>query len=288
VDRLRLKTAGTYPLSVATIDEDGNALTVTDPAIAITDGAGTAVTAAGSPTATAGAMTYALAVGTLPLDTYTATWTGTVATVAQSWRTAFELCGGYLFELADLRAFDPAFADTAKYPATLVRSARTAAEQRFERAAQIACVPRAKRLTAVGNGTFRLKTGLSALRRVVSLSVDGTALTSDELADLVPREWGAIDCSHHASWERNHWRRHAAIDVWCEHGLDYPDEPVSQAVMLLCRDFLIRSPLSSRATVEQSDVGFFRLSIAGKDRPTGIPEVDEVIAELNGRRPKVG
>ena len=43
----------------------------------------------------------------------------------------------------------------------------------------------------------------------------------------------------------------------------------------------------SRATVEAPDVGFFRVSVAGPDRPTGIPEVDAVITDFGRRRPRV-
>ena len=70
--------------------------------------------------------------------------------------------------------------------------------------------------------------------------------------------------------------------------MDAPAGPVAQAAMLLAREYLVRSVLSSRATVESTDVGFFRVSVAGRDRPTGIPEVDAVIERFGRSRPLVG
>ena len=72
------------------------------------------------------------------------------------------------------------------------------------------------------------------------------------------------------------------------HGLAYPPEPVVTACKLLARETLMPSSLSARATVEATEVGFFRLSIAGPGHSTGIPEVDEVAREFGRNGPSIG
>lgn len=273
-ERIRQKSAGSYSLSVRTYDEDGKPVTVTDPALSIADGGGTVVHE-GSATATSGQLTASVAVAELAeLDIYRCTWTGTEG----SWHSVLELVGGYLFETAELRAFDPAVAQAEE----IVKAARTAAEIRLERAARLAFVPRPRRLVRLGQGSARLRLADNAVARIVSVTVDGVAMTQDELGGLVVQEWGALDQAPGLVWAQG-----AVVEVHYVHGLDFPPAPVSQAAMVLAREYLFRSALSSRATVEQTDVGFFRLSTAGPDRPIGIPEVDAVVREFGRRRPLV-
>ena len=284
MERLRLVTSGTYALEVATPDEAGALFTSTTPwTIAIKNGAGTAVLASTAATGKVSGITYSAAYSVLSaLDTYTCTWTGKKSSDTTEWQSIIELCGGYLFELAEMRAFDAAFASATTYPDAKMRAARTAAEQRLERACRVAFVPRARRVVLAGNGSDTLCLPDNAVRSVTSLTVDGTAFTADELAALDVREWGRVTRGDAYDFESG-----AVVEVFYKHGLDYPDAPVVQAAMLLAREYLVRSALSSRATVEATDVGFFRVSVAGPDRPTGIPEVDAVITDFGRRRPRV-
>ncbi len=275
MERIRQKTSGTYSLSVEPRDEDGVLYVPAGTlSVAISDGSGVAVDS-GTPIYASGELTYELSVADAPyLDTYTAVWTDADTTVRQ-WTTQIEIVGGHLFEIAELRAFDVALASTAKYTASLVRAARTAAEQRLEQAAHVAFVPRARRYSTVGDGSYRLLVPDTALRGVPrEASIDGTALTAEELDALIVREWGAFDR------EDALWTQGDAVEVWYEHGLDAPPEPVRSAAMVLAREYLVASSLSSRAVTEATEIGFFRLSIAGRDGATGIPEVDEVIREF--------
>ena len=283
MERFAKVTAGTYRLTVPTADRDGNAVTSTGtPTVSIADGGGTVVYT-GNATAAAGSLSADVPCADLAaLDLYKCTWTGTVATVAQQWPSYVEICADYLFTIGELRSMEPSLAETSRYTGAMCRAARTAAEQRLEQAARVAFVPRGRRLSVFGDGRGRLALSDNAIRRVISVSIDAVALTAPELAALTVREWGALDRPDGFYWEAG-----AAVSVYYEHGYDYPPEPVRQAVMVLAREYLVRSPLSSRATVEQTDVGFFRLSIAGGDKPTGIPDVDAVIEAFGRRRPYV-
>jgi hypothetical protein len=284
LERLRLVTSGTYHLEVATPDEAGTLFTPTTPlGVSIKNGAGTSVLAPATAASIASGISYDAAYTVLAaLDTYTCTWTGMKALVAKEWTSIVELCGGYLFEISEMRAFDAAFANVTTFSDAKMRAARTAAEQRLEMACRVAFVPRARRLALVGNGTSSLALPDNAVRSVKALTVDGTAFTAGELAALDVREWGRVSRTDGLTFEYG-----KPISIFYEHGEDYPDAPVVQAAMLLAREYLVRSALSSRATVEATDVGFFRVSVAGPDRPTGLPEVDAVIADFGRRRPRV-
>lgn len=284
MERLRLVASGTYHLEVATANEAGTLVTPVAPlTIAIADGAGAAVLAATPASSITNGISYDADHAVLAaLDTYTCTWTGVVATLAKEWRSTIEICGGYLFEISELRAFDSAFDSVTKFTDAKLRAARTAAEQRFEQACRVAFVPRARRVTIAGDGSDHVYLPDNAVRRIVSLTVDDVAFTVAELAALDVREWGRVRRMDGLTFADG-----AVVEVFYEHGLDYPDGPVAQAVMLLTREYAVRSGLSSRATVEATDVGFFRVSVAGPDRPTGIPEVDAVIADFGRRRPRI-
>lgn len=271
--RIRKRTTGTYALEALAYDSDDAACDMTGTlGITISDGAGTTVHSGTPTTATTGA-TFACDVTELPyLDVYTAVWTGDVEAAAQEFTTRFELVGDYLFETADLRAYDTAYADTTKYPTTKLRLARTWVEERIEHAAGVSFVPRGARERVFADGCTMLRLAWPRIRAVRSVSVDGTALTSTQLAELV---------LHHRAVEwSTGWTKGALVEIHYEHGYDGPPAPVTEAGLILAREYLVAKSLSSRATVESTDVGFFRLSIAGAGGRTGVPEVDAVIADF--------
>lgn len=280
MERLRKLSAGSYRLTVKPIDEDGADVTPTGTlGLTIKDGAGAAITHGATPTFDSGSgeLVASVAFGALPeLDTYVCRWTATEG----EWISHVELVGGFLFEIPELRAVDPTFADASLYPAERIRSARTRAEMRIEQAAHVAYVPRGRRVRIVAGAGARLRLPDNAIRRLVSCKVAGRVLTGTELAMLVPLEWGAIDADDPAPWISGD-----VVEIHYEHGEDFPPEPISGATMLVSREYLIPGQISSRATVEATDVGFFRLSVAGRDKPIGIPEVDAVIDQFGRRRP---
>jgi len=283
LERIAKISAGNYRLAVDTTDEDGAAVTVTAPALAIVDGAGAEVTYEGTPVAAAGTITADVPAAALSeLDTYRLTWSGTSGADALEWTQYVEICGGYLCTVAALRASDSSIASETKYPADTVRAARTSAEERFERLAGVAFVPRGRRVSLIGDGTARVRVPDTAIRRIVSASIAGVTLTAAELAALTRREWGAIDRPAGYVWTAD-----AALELAYEHGEDYPPGPVIEAVKLLAREYLVKKALGSRATVEATNVGTFRLSVAGKDGSTGIPDVDAAAAAFGRRRPVV-
>jgi hypothetical protein len=296
MERIRQKLTGNYTLTADALDDEGTVFEPVAPAtVEIFDGAGASVYTTtttipavpadpppeGDPPAAATSFSATIPATELPLlDTYRCVWTDDDGTTVE---TLIDLCGGHLFTVADLRATDPSYADASRYPLARIQRARLAAELRFEQAAGLAYVRRGRRLTLRGDGSSRLRVLDTEIHTVRSASIDGTAFTADQLAELTPRVWGAIDRPAGL-----YWTDRAEITIHYEHGLDYPPEPVSQAVMTLTSEYLTRKALSSRAVTEVTDVGTFNLSVAGFRKPTGIPEVDRIVQDYGRRTALVG
>ena len=83
------------------------------------------------------------------------------------------------------------------------------------------------------------------------------------------------------------WPDGSDIAVWYEHGYDGPDLGVSDAVLKLAQDRVITDPaVPSRAVLELTDFGNFRLATPDAENPFGIPAIDSVVKRV--RRRKVG
>ena len=152
--RFLKKPVGVYTLSTKGFDLEGNSVDVTGPVTAsMVDGGGLPVTVVVTPSLSSGSIVWNVEASAITrLDSFTVTWTGTVAGVADSWQTTFETVGGFHFSLAALRAKDRAFLDTAKFPTATLAAVRDAVEDVIEgpKAASVAFVPRGRRFRLNG------------------------------------------------------------------------------------------------------------------------------------------
>lgn len=287
MDRLLKSQPGTLTFTVE--DEDGVAAVPTGAVtIQIRDSAGTALLSpAGTATdETGGVFTYIVGDAiTANLGSYSVEWTFTLDTVARTVTTFLEIVGGFLFTISAFRLRYPQV-DAATYTGAMVRAARVAAEERFETLARVAFVPRAKIATLSGDGTTTIILPDGEIRSISSASIDGTALTSTELAALAINPAGIIKRTDSQYWTEG--RENIVIAYEC--GFDFAPEPVSRSTMILAYDALIPSALSPRAMSQSTDLGEIRFSMANVDlnRPTGIPEVDATIQTFGRSRPAVG
>ena len=80
----------------------------------------------------------------------------------------------------------------------------------------------------------------------------------------------------------------AAIEVHYAHGYDRPPSDVVDAIMQYVEELLADNPMPRRATSVSTDVGAFRISTAGRDGFTGIPDLDAAVEAHARRRPTVG
>lgn len=188
---------------------------------------------------------------------------------------------GHYFTLAELRAQDESYEDEETITDEKLALARAWVEATFEhpKACAVAFVPRSTSETVRARGGTRLRLSWPELRSVTSVSIDGVALTEAELAGLAifDREVGRADG----------WARGAKVVIAYTHGYDAPNPMVKKAALMLAKEFIVDSGLASRATIESTDVGFYRLSIAAPEGRTGIPYVDAVIADNSRRLPVI-
>ena len=290
MNRIKRRAVGTYEFTATAEDENGIAQPISAPVtVTIKDGAGVTVVS-DTPTIVAGKLRYLANAALMPkLDTYSITWTGVVDSESQSWVTEVELVGGYLFEISDLRSFDRAFLDTVKYPIELLRQVRTWAETTIEgsNAADVAFVPRGRRVVLDGHSRYENNAwGLDVpdylVRSVYSASVNGTALTNSQVSALI--------CDDDTIWRPDtFWAvGHRNISMHYEFGYDRPAGAVTRAGLILAREYLVKSDLPSRASATSIGDQYFRLTIAGRDGTTGLPEVDAAIAQFGRKSYVVG
>jgi hypothetical protein len=278
MDEILRGAGGTQTLR--TYDADGNPADVdgtNPPTVQVTDSAGATVPGFSASRSSVGVYTLEVPASLQVLDVYQVAWSWPNG---QSRRTAFELVGGFLFSVADARslAADP-LADATRYPAEDIVRAREAVSERFERWCGLAFRPRGRRAVLDGTGRSLLVLPDERCLRIVSVQVDGQALTSEQLGQL------RLDPAGLLRWVSGTWP--VGVDnvvVLYEHGYDPTPEPVVRAAVRYARHLLAGSPYDDRATAVFTDVGGFRLNLAGRDGPTGLPEVDAVLAEYAGIR----
>ena len=242
------------------------------PTVAVTDSGG--ITVAGfTPSRTGpGVFEATLPANLETLDVYDVIWSWTNG---QSRRTQFEIVGAFLFAIAELRAIDPILTDETKYPDANVRDYRAAVAERFEKIAGLSFTPRGGRATLDGQGAPSLILPHVEVSSVVQIKVDGTALSSGDLASVKVYPHGQLvwDGGTFAKGIRN-------VEVLYEHGLKTVPRSIARAAMRYTRYLLAPSPFESeRATAVFTEAGGYRLTIAGRDGETGLPEVDAVLAD---------
>lgn len=286
MQRLMFATQGAYEITVSTVNDEGQIVTPVAPfSVTVYDGAGAQVDA-GTPTYSHGVLTYQIPASAVPhLDALRAVWDASDDNGgALRWFSDAEIVGGFMFEIADLRDQDRTFT-LDKYPSPVLREVRSWVEDVIEgpRAANVAFVPRSARITIDGSGTHTLPLPNLDVREVYAVTVNGTAWTEAELAQITPAdgllflEWGKI-------WpggKRN-------ITLHYSHGLDRPPGAITRAGLMLAREYLVKSDVPGRATATSIGDQLFRLTIAGRDGVTGIPDVDAAIDQFGRKTYTVG
>lgn len=289
MDRIRQLATGNYTFTVGTVDDDGNNVVPSGAyTITIKDSAGATVTT-GTPTYANNVLTFPLAAASITkLDTYTLTWTGTVSAVTTTWTSTVEIVGGYLFEIADLRLQDRAFADTTKYPTTMLREIRAWVEDVIEgpRAANVSFVPRGSRILTDGTDRTAIMVPDLEVRSVYSVTVSGTAWTSPQVATLTIDDgvlWINND-SPISNWTTGHRN----VNIHYTHGYSTPPGAITRAALMLAREYLLKTDIPGRATATSIGDQMFRLTIAGRDGVTGLPEVDAAIQQFGRKSYAIG
>lgn len=217
------------------------------------------------------------------LDLWTSTWTD-AAGATQS--ADHEVCGGFLFSVADARASDSSLKEWSKFPDALVMACRQAVEEECERICDVAFVPRYRIVTLDGTAKPEILLPDPAIRKIRSVTIivnTGSTITftDAQLAYIVIDDDFQIQRNDGGIWDEG--RRNVTIEYEC--GQNAPPAELASAALLRLRTQLTRnkSAVPDRATSFTTDGGMtFRLDTAGP-WSTGIPDVDAVYGRYSMR-----
>ncbi len=298
MDQILKNTVGEIRLEL--YDESGAAVNAdSPPTVKVLDGAGAEHIA----TSTSSAVTtgvYALTIPntkTVVCDQHTGVWTVVRSGQTNIFETLYEIVGAMYFTVSELRALDPALANTTKYTSAAIIDAREAVEKDIEAACGVAFVRRGARCTLDATGTsdllLRAPEGGPLLfpRKLVSASIKGTALTAPQISQVLLGDVGRLRRDPDVG---DLWAAvgdpTAAVAVHVEHGVsERPPPRIKRGAMLLVRSRLVPDVLTERATSMTNEHGTFTLATAGRRGSVfGLPELDAAIADNDYSMPAVG
>jgi hypothetical protein len=222
---------------------------------------------------------------TATLDNLTAVWTVTYGGYANTFVSRVEIVGGFLFNLYQARQLDglnrpdPTKPSGWYYEPHQLEDARTLAETTLEDPCNRAFVPRFATDTINGTGTSELMLR-PEIRSIRSVTVDGTAYTSGQLAGLAVNPSGLVTntLSRFPVGASN-------IVVKYEYGASYPPPRVGNVALLIARANLVNGPIDERtSTFATTDGGTYSLIVPGQGGSwVGLPEADAVIDQYTLR-----
>jgi hypothetical protein len=263
VDHVLRHTRAVVSVTFSAGNADG-AVTVT-----VVDAGGRSV-ATGNATSV-GAGSYTFAIDPQPeVAELSITWAGSWGGSAQSIASQVEIVGGYLFTLAQARAYDAELANTTKHPDAEIRERRAGITDFFEQFCGISFVPRYAR--DVLDGDCDLWLTHWPVTKLLAASIDGVALTGGELAVATVYPHGRLYRS--AGWWTTNPRQ-AVVEY--EHGMAAVPWDIHQAALVYLRYTLTPSNLSERTMSVSNELGTVRLAVANEKYPTSIPAVDAAL-----------
>lgn len=181
------------------------------------------------------------------------------------------------FTLDDLREL-PQMADDTKYPESRVLAAAAYITSIIEREVGTSFVPRAVTEIIDGTGGSSLHLSHPYIQAVTTLSVDGTVV--DVVGVRARRGFGLLEfVSAGGFWAVG--RDNVEVTYTAGYSTEPPGD-IKEAALTGTRWRLLatnsNAEMDARRTSLTNDMGgTTSYSIAGKDRPTGYPEVDAVI-----------
>lgn len=243
----------------------------------------------GTSIASAGTATMGTAIGTgvylydldpqAELDLLTASWSGTFGGETQVQTTTYEVQGAFHVAASELRAMS-GLSSTTNFPYARLVAVRRWWEDLCENYCGVAFVPRYGYDVLDGSGSDTIMLSHLHPTSLRWVKIDG-ALVADT------SEWVLYDSGKLVRDDGGTFRADRGnVVVKYEHGHHAPPSDLKEAALTAIRYKLIgdRSGIPERATTMVTDVGSYTLSLAGMNRPTGMPEVDAVLAAYREHR----
>ena len=257
-------------VTVGVVDEAGNTVVA----------AGTATTAAGS-----GVYTYSLAAQS-NLKRLTATWSGTFGGSAMTFDTTHEIVGGFYCTLPEVSAMDLIAGESSTFPAADIIQAIGYATSIIDDYCGTSFVYRYHRDVLNGNNDDTIQVSEMFPQVLLSASIDGTALTTDEKNNTALFDDGSMTRKT-GTWTYNNPGNKVIIEY--EAGASKtPPSDIRWAAKTLARYHLLEqvSRIPDRAISVQSEFGQIQLSQpGGLNRPTPLNDVNVVLSRHKHRAP---
>ncbi len=305
----RIPTGLAYPITV-TFYSPGSESPVdcdatTHVTVAVTHVNGTVIVPAGTQ-CTAGAPGSGQYTFTIPPQGDPAdmniTLTGTFSTFQRTENYIISAVGGFMADLAEIRALD-GLADTTAYPTSLLIGQREAAEELFEKATGRHWTPKYAREVLDGDPTYRrafqpidqiyilhlqrrLLLANTYPSKLISITIDdgsGSGPLPQDVTRFKFYESGEIErLLTDPGWPRG--VQNVVIEY--VHGVTRPPADLRDAFTVYLRHKVLNSNgrISPRATSVQTEEGSVTLGQAqGFVKPTGLPEVDAVLVRYGMR-----
>lgn len=249
--------------------------------VTITRDDGTAVVTGAATTDTGtGTVTYTVTPAqTANLDIWTVAWTATFGAQSQVFTDRVEIVGGFLFTIAQARAVKP-LDNATLYPLAAIVETRTLVEQALEDACGVAFVSRYTREVFDGAGMSTLLAHRPMITALRAVALDGAAVSTMDLATIHGNVNGRL--YYPATWITGYGNYSVAY----EHGYTSPPLRVTQAALLLAKNWLVKGPIDDRTTAFSTEDGTYSLSTPGlRGASFGIPEVDATVQDYSLRAP---
>jgi len=207
---------------------------------------------------------------TATLDTLSVVWTATFIGETQTYVDQVQVVSDTWFTLAEFRSLEPQFQNTTDYSDGKISELRTRVESRLESCLGYALVHRYSKETRTPYGGV-LRTRWPYINLIRSISVQGTALTTDELAN-VTTDGTQVYRAANVDWLPNA----GSILIGYEHGLDELDEDAKWSALMLAKQWAVRGPIDDRAaTFSSVEGGTYGLVVPGRGGSwVGNPDVD--------------
>lgn len=257
-----------------TVYQNGSAIDATG-AVTYTakkaDGTTLVTGSATKPVGTTGVYEFELPAQTT-LNRLVITWAGDWSG-SQTFRTVVEIVGGHLFSEAEAREYDNgALSDPNRFTDAAIAKGRDIVTDLIEKHTGVSWVTRFKRRKLRGSGGNAIRVPERFLKTMLSASIGGEALTSEQLAEVVPDDESGIFYRPTGSI----WTPSASdplnVVLEYEYGKDYPEEGVDDIALMWAVYVLRKTKVSDRAVSHTDELG--QTTRFAGFFPSGLPYID--------------
>ena len=253
--------------------------------IGIVDATGATVVAGGTSTTAVGSgvYTYALAAQS-NLKKLTATWSGTWGS-AMTFDTHHEIVGGWYATPAEVRAMDSILGEATTFPLADLIDAIDYSTAIIDDYTGTSWVQRYHREILNGTNSDVIRVSQMFPVTLLSASIDGTALTSQEKTDTALFDDGTMQRKSNV-WTYTNPGNLVVIEYEAGVVTVAPND-LRWAARTLARYHLLEqvSRIPDRAISVQSEFGQIQLAQPGMNRPTPLPDVNVVLNRHRHRGP---